>query len=137
MESSADVHRSFKILDIDGTDLKNPYHGVDGKKVVPFGQWLRADIKKVKDGKSGPWYYSGFHVLPKRDEAVLYLRKFRNRLNKAIVLCEVENIWEKTHSNNNVLLAEWIRVLFVDAVVSHHNNRINGVWRVVDGTPVR
>jgi len=102
----------FKIVERHGGSLKTLFHGIDGSRTLPAGQWLTAAKKMVKDGTSKTSYLSGFHVLPTRRIAENYLRAFRKRLDRlAIVRCQVRgDVRRKTHSRSEVYLADQIKL---------------------------
>ena len=100
----------YKIVDTDSLGrIKTLFHGVSGSRIIPQGQWIRAEVKTVHDGSSGTPYQSGWHVMKSVDECVAYLKKFKNVENKAIIKCKIRgNLWPKEHSPSDVWLAEWL-----------------------------
>lgn len=95
----------------DGT-IKTLFHGVRGSRKIPKGIWLESEYKWVNDG-SGPWYWSGWHVLPTKKVAEKYLTRFKNRLDKLVILpCNIKgNQWLKAHANSPVILAQYLKLL--------------------------
>ena len=100
----------YKIVDEYDDILKTLFHGVYGSRVLKQKEWLKADIKDVRDGSSQTYYKSGWHILPSYEEGVEYLKRFTYTDKKKIVKCKAKNIWPKTHSRANVFLAEYILI---------------------------
>lgn len=106
------MKKAYKIVEkVDGK-VKTLFHGLNGSRTLPIGEWLTADMKEVKDGTSKNSYTSGWHVLPTVEDCKNYLTKFKNRLDCLIIVeCEVDGrIWEKEHSPSPVFLAEHMRI---------------------------
>ena len=77
---------------------------------MPTDKWLTAVKKRVKDGTSKTTYLSGWHILLNIEECEDYLLKFTKRLDKLkIVECEARGLRPKTHSPDNVWLADQIK----------------------------
>lgn len=100
--------KCFKIVDDHNGILKTLFHGVDGSRVLKKNEWLKADIKDLRNGSCQTYYKSGWHVLPTYEDCVEYLRRFTNLDKKRIVKCQVKNVWPKTHSRADVYLAEYL-----------------------------
>ncbi len=101
---------AYKIVEVKDNTIHTLFHGLNGSRTMPTGEWLRADMKVVKDGTSKTEYTSGWHVLLDYDEAENYLQKFSSRLELLeIISCKVRGIRSKVHSPSPVYLAEWIR----------------------------
>lgn len=102
--------KAYKIVEVVNGDIRTLFHGLNGSRTVPRGQWLKADMKMVKDGTSKTEYLSGWHVLPTREACEEYMSRFTKRVDILhIVECEVRNTWPKAHSPSPVLLAEYIK----------------------------
>lgn len=100
----------YKIVDYRDGTYKTLFHGINRSKVLVFDEWLKADIKPVRDGTNGTVYNSGWHIMTSYDECVDYLKKFKNIEPKRIVMCDAKNIWPKGHSKENVFLSEYIYI---------------------------
>lgn len=100
----------FKIVDLKDGEPITLFHGYDGERKLPFGKWIRADLKTVSDGSKGTPYLSGFHVLMSVESCRRYLDRFKNMAPKAIVRCDAMSVWPKWHSRDPVYLAKYIRV---------------------------
>jgi hypothetical protein len=102
----------YKICDkIDG-NVKTLFHGVNGTRNLPKGQWVTADKKMVSDGSGKRKYLSGFHVLPTIEDCKQYLKRFKHTANKVFIECEVGgDMWPKEHSTSPVLLVDKIKFL--------------------------
>ena len=87
------------------------FHGIEGSKHVPVGQWLEATKKWCIDGSGGTRYLSGIHVLPSYNEAAKYLENFDDPTDKVIVLCEVKSYRKKAHSRSAVYLADKCKII--------------------------
>ena len=104
--------KAYKIVEQQGLHLKTLFHGLDGSRTLPYGQWLTAVKKMVKDGTSKTTYLSGWHVLKSRSAAEDYLRAFTKRLDMLkIVPVDVRGeLRLKAHSRSAVYLADEIRL---------------------------
>ena len=100
----------YKIFQVRGGRPTTLFHGVDGSRTLPLGEWIEAEVEEVHDGSGGTTYQSGFHVIPKRPQAIDYLRQFEKE--RPLVICKVdaEDIWPKVHSNSPVELARHMRI---------------------------
>ena len=100
----------FKIVEYEKGQIRTLFHGLNGSRKMPVGKWLTAIKKQVKDGTSKTTYLSGWHVLLHYKECENYLLKFTKRLDKLkIVECEARGLRPKTHSPDNVWLADQIK----------------------------
>jgi len=90
------------------------FHGIRGSRTLPLNQWIDAEIKQVRDGSSGKIYKSGFHILPKLEETIQFIKRmFIHLENRVIAPVSVDidaGIWPKTHSRHDVFLAAKIRI---------------------------
>lgn len=104
---------AFKIMEFENGQVKTLFHGIDGSRTVPCNTWVKSEQKQVKDGTSKTTYESGWHILPTEESCHEYMGKFKNRLEKLVIVkCEVAGrIWDKAHSPSPVQLAEEIKVL--------------------------
>ena len=104
---------TFKIMEKTNKPdhFKTLFHGINGTRTVPAGEWLEATIKPVKDGSGGTVYNSGIHVLANYHDAVSYLKNFSNIENKVIVTCVAQGIRLKRHSKHKVVLCDKIFIL--------------------------
>ena len=104
--------KAYKIVEQHGLHLKTLFHGLDGSRTLPYGRWLTAVKKPVKDGTSKTTYLSGWHVLKTRDAAKDYLRAFTKRLDiLKIVPVDVRGeVRRKEHSRSEVYLVDEIKL---------------------------
>lgn len=100
----------YKIVEQKNGQLKTLFHGVNGSRNLILNQWLDAVIKNVSDGK-GTQYTSGWHIMDNYEECAYYLTKFKNQDTKKIICCHAKNVRKKSHSPNNVYLAEKLFIL--------------------------
>lgn len=99
----------YKIVDEDKPGVfKTLFHGVNKSRVLQFGEWLKAELKQVKDGTSKTTYLSGWHIAPSYEECVKYLKAFQHTTKKRIVKCKAKNVRPKSHSRHEIFLAEYI-----------------------------
>ena len=112
----------YKIIDIgDKGELKTLFHGLNGSRVLPMGEWLESETKLVKDGTSKTEYLSGWHITKTFKEAIDYLEAFKNLDRKAIVECYADEIRPKKHSRSNIFLSKWLKI---NKVVWRYNEEI-------------
>jgi len=103
------VIRAYKIVEIVDGEVRTLFHGLNGSRNMPRGVWLKALIRPVRDGSSGTWYMSGWHVFRKLVDCYHYKDKFTSRLELLrCVPCHVRLMWLKQHSPSPVVLAKWI-----------------------------
>lgn len=101
----------YKIVEEDSGTYKLLMHGINKSRTIELNKWLKAEIKTVSDGTGRRRYKSGFHVLKTYPDCVKYLRRFKKNMNqKRIVECEARNLWPKSHSRDEVYLAEYIKI---------------------------
>jgi len=103
----------YKIVDKDRHgNFKTLFHGIDGSKIIPVGEWVRSEQKMVRDGSVGTKYFSGWHIMMNLGEAQEYLSKFTANLERVLVEIDVKGeIWSKEHSPSNVHLCEYIKII--------------------------
>lgn len=99
----------------DKGNIKTLFHGVNGSRIIPTGQWIKADVRTVHDGSSGTPYQSGWHVMRSVHECLMYLKNFKDvATGKRIAKCSISGtVWPKEHSRADVFLAEWLFVVEV------------------------
>lgn len=117
-KSSLQATDWYKIVDVVDGKVKTLFHGNQGSRVLPTGEWLLAELKMVKDGTSKTSYLSGWHIIPTLEECLEYLEKFKNVGPKAVIRCKARKIWPKAHSPSNIYLSKW---LYIEEVVWRHN----------------
>ena len=101
----------YKIVDEDKPGIfKTLFHGVNGSRILKFDEWIKADLKQVKDGTSKTIYKSGWHIAPTLEECKHYLTFFKHTDKKKIVKCQAKNVWQKAHSRSDIYLAEFIMI---------------------------
>ena len=99
----------YKIVEIDDKgNIKTLFHGINRSRILKLGQWLKAEMKMVRDGPRSTEYLSGWHIAPTYEECKEYLKSFTYQQNKRIIECEAKNIRPKSHSRSNIFLAEYI-----------------------------
>jgi len=96
----------WKIVEKKNGKLYSLFHGNQGSRELPLGQWVSADIKKVHDGTNGTQYTSGWHVIATKSEARRYLKKFTADRVLLVVPCRARNVSPKHHSRFDVHLAK-------------------------------
>ena len=77
-------HIRYRIFEVDATTGRPAtlFHGVNGSRVLPVGEPIEANRKRVRDGRGNAWYESGFHVFKREQDAYAYAQRFnRNRAN--------------------------------------------------------
>lgn len=100
----------YKIVEPRGNDYLTLFHGIGGSRVLPKNQWVYAEIKEnVADGK-GSTYTSGLHIIDGYENALNYLKRFRNT-NRCIVECYAEGLKHKQKSKDYVYLADKIMII--------------------------
>lgn len=104
----------YKIVDKDKYgNYKMLFHGINGSKIFPVGEWVEAENKIVSDGSNGTKYRSGWHVMSDLDECKAYLSRFTDKTKQRVIV-EVKvggNIWPKEHSPSNVFLCDYIKII--------------------------
>lgn len=96
----------YKIVERKNGKLFSLFHANDGSREISLGQWVSANIKKVRDGTNGAQYTSGWHVIATKGEARRYLKKFTADRELLIVPCRARGIHPKHHSRHDVHLAK-------------------------------
>ena len=102
--------KTLRLFEIKDDKLYTLFHSIGGRsRYVPRGIWLTSKKQKVRDGGSGNWYESGFHVFTPSFNPERFLNKFRKPRTLAIVEVEVKNVRQKP-TNPNILLARCMKV---------------------------
>ena len=101
--------KTLRLFEIKDGTLYTLFHSVGQNRLVPRGKWLIAKKKKVRDGGSGNYYESGFHVFAPSFNPEKFLSKFRKSRTLAIVEVDVKDVCKKP-TNSNILLAQYMRV---------------------------
>ena len=105
-----DATAAWKIVEVVEGQIRTLFHGLDGSRKMPAGQWLKAVERPVKDGTSKTTYLSGFHVFTSRAACQEYLGRFTCRRELLrVVPCQVRGLRPKVHSPSPVLLASWLK----------------------------
>jgi len=96
----------WKIVEIESNFIKTLFHGNFRSRILPRGQWLKAEIRlNVQDGNGTP-YKSGWHVFLDRGTAESYLKRFKKE--RWIISCKAKGLRKKEHSRGDVYLANWL-----------------------------
>ena len=95
----------YKIFDYDDGVIKFIFHGVNNSRVVPIEQWVKAEIKEVRDS-AGPTYQSGFHIFTSWED----VQKWPGDMNGRVVIrVKARGIRQKP-TKTRVLLADELYV---------------------------
>lgn len=101
----------YKIVKLKETGIYTLFHGFNGKKKrtkkLPFGEWIEAEVKIVRDGSNSKEYESGFHILPDYKTAKEYKKRFKQK-KLAIIPVKAEGVRQKRNSVS--LLADKIMI---------------------------
>ena len=98
----------YKIVMKDNGKYKTLYHGINGKKTLPFDIRIKAEKKMVKDGSGGREYLSGIHCFKDCSTASKYVGIFRLfNTDRTIIKCLAKGLRQKP-TNKNVWLADEI-----------------------------
>ena len=92
------MDRGYKIIEVKPDGLYFLYKGLNGSRKITLAEWLRADIKEVRDGSDSRTYLSGFHFFKELRTAMKYLRRFRKERNYFILEVKVKNPRQKPGS---------------------------------------
>ncbi len=99
----------WKIVEVVDGQIKTLFHGLNGSRTMPQGQWLQAVEKPVKDGTSNTTYLSGFHVFADQRACQTYLDRFTQRRELLrVVECRARRLRPKTHSPSPVMFSELV-----------------------------
>jgi hypothetical protein len=106
---------AYRICERRGDKLLTLFHPINGSRIFPIGEWIKAEVKPVCDGsrKTSKTYLSGFHVLEDINECRDFIKKFSVPRDLVLVECEYEGTRKKTHSKSNIILADKIKLLRV------------------------
>jgi hypothetical protein len=101
--------RHWRLFEVgrDGA-LRTLFHGHNGTRRIPEGEWLVAGSRIVSDGTGRVTYEEGFHVFATA-EGLRYLGRFRKPRALVAVEVEVEDCRPKP-TNPDILLAKRMRV---------------------------
>jgi hypothetical protein len=115
----------YRICERKGDKLLTLFHGINGSRVLPIGEWITAEMKLVTDGSktTSKLYYSGFHVLKDINECRNFVKKFRRPRDLVMVECEVEDTHSKTHSKHNILLARRMKIIKIIEKLYYYDNK--------------
>jgi hypothetical protein len=104
---------AYRICERKGEKLLTLFHGLNGSRTLPIGEWVTAMVKPVTDGpkNKAKEYLSGFHVLENLDECRHFTKKFRAPRDLVIVKCEIEGNRTKDHSPANIILADRMKLI--------------------------
>lgn len=74
------------------------------------GEWHKADVKWVRDGSNGTYYWSGFHCFTDRSAAEAYGKRYGFDKKEGAMLLPFPalGLWGKWHSPADVKLAKYI-----------------------------
>ncbi len=97
--------RAYKIMEIEGGEIKNLFRGIDGSRTLEPGKWHIAKKKVGYDGSQSKKYITGIHCVPSFEDAVEYLGNFRDLENRAIVEVYIQGNRPKP-TNDKVILAD-------------------------------
>jgi hypothetical protein len=100
----------YRIVEIDNEKFKTLFHGINGSRLLPKNQWIKAVRRIASEGVNGKKYISGFHVLEKLDDCLNYGKKFKKKSNRRIISLTFKNYRKKRHSPSPVLLADEIYI---------------------------
>lgn len=104
------VMTMYRIMEVKNGSPYTLFHGVNGSRKVPVGEWITAEKKTVHDGTNGTPYTSGFHCLPLPCQCLLYKQKFSAPRELGIYKIETKGLRTKHHSRDDVYLADHMYV---------------------------
>ena len=66
---------AYRIVEEKNGEYYSLFHGTNRSRKLPRRTWLKANVKRVRDGSCATYYDSGFHVLTSKEEAEIALRE--------------------------------------------------------------
>lgn len=99
----------YKILEPHRGEYRTLFHGVNSCRILPIGEWIKAEKRMVKDGSGGKLYLSGFHCFKDAVKGLKYLNKFTNALKYRVIECYGIGLRQKP-TNKDVYLADEIMI---------------------------
>jgi len=112
MDVNNNIIKAWKIFTVAGNNkLKFLYHGINKNRYIKFNKWLRADIKKVRDGSGEKYYKSGFHAYLTLKSALKWLEVSTKDEKRIIYPVFIKN-WDykKSAKFEDTVLAKYIYV---------------------------
>lgn len=101
----------YRIVEIKNGQPYSLFHGTRGSRLLPIGEWITAEFMPARDGGGQPKdkYLSGFHVLLSLEDALRYLKRFRQPRNLIVIACDADGIRQKGTSKG-IWLANQIKI---------------------------
>src|SRR5260221_3775632 len=106
------MKKYYRIVDIDkDNNFRSLFHSViNGRRLMPKNQWIKAIKRLGWEGDNGTKYITGFHVLPTLEECQEYAKKFKIKDRRRIISLHCKKLRKKKHSPSSVLLADQIYI---------------------------
>lgn len=107
--------KAYKIFDLhtdtDGKETpKTLFHGVQGSRLLPLGEWIIAEQKMVTDGSRQSLYLSGFHAYPSLAAVKQWLKSAKKLENRVIVKVQIEGLRDKPNAVRPTILADRMKI---------------------------
>jgi hypothetical protein len=112
------LEEAYRLLRVKNGRPHTLFHGFHGSRQLAQDKILRAVERQVRNPgkKLGPTFLSGWHVLPTKEECVLYLRRFKNVDD--IVICRVGAAPLRDKPRSKVKLAKYMMINSFDWAVA-------------------
>jgi hypothetical protein len=106
------VIKGYKIFDL-GVDEHNTYpktlfHGVQGSRQLPLGEWIKAEKKMVTDGSRSSHYLSGFHVYKTVEDVKEWFKRAKHLQNRVVVEVSARQCRQKPCAIRPTILSDWL-----------------------------
>lgn len=96
----------FKVFDDKNDKPHFLFHALEGSREVPLGIKIKAERKRVTDGSGVTKYESGFHIFPDIKAVKEWSKSVTNFDNRVVVKVQCWKLRPKSHSRQNILLAD-------------------------------
>jgi hypothetical protein len=109
-------HTVYRIIEIKNGQTLTLFHGMptpEGKRsrVLPTGEWLRAEEKPVSYGRGSPEMISGFNVTKDLEQCRQYLSRFTAERDLRVVRCLARGLRPKPRAQAEIFLASELMIL--------------------------
>lgn len=86
------------------------FHGLEGSRQLPLGEWLAAEKKRVTNGSRTTHYTSGFHCYPTLEAVYRWLRGATKLDGRYVVKVLADQCRDKPRAVRPTILADWLYI---------------------------
>jgi hypothetical protein len=105
------METKYRLFELKDGNYLTLFHSVNGTRIIPIGQWIKAKQCIAYEGQHGKKYRAAFHVFDSIEIIPTFIKKFHASRTLIVAQVVVRGKCRKKPSNSTITLAPEMMVL--------------------------